>query len=154
MCNFDGDQFCDGTDIDQLMTDAATGGTETDLTGDGIVDNADRDRWLDLAGSVNGFVEPLLVGDSNTDGTVNANDLNALALSWQNPQVFNWTSGNFSVTGGPGVNAADLNALALNWQASSVAAASQAVPEPTGFGLMLLATAMGWLMFHRRTASC
>ena len=153
-CDFNGDEFCDGTDINQLMADAATDGTGTDLNGDGIVDNADRDQWLALAGPENGFVGPLLVGDSDTNGTVDAIDLNALALSWQNPQVFNWTSGNFSVTGGPGVNAADLNALALNWQASSVAAASQAVPEPTGFGLMLLAAAMGGLMVHRRTASC
>ncbi len=86
----------------------------------------------------------LLCSCSDTNGTVDALDLNALALSWQDPDDHNWTSGNFSVTGGPGVNAGDLNELALNWHASSVAAAaSQAVPEPTGIGLMLLAAAMG-----------
>jgi protocatechuate 3,4-dioxygenase beta subunit len=153
-CDFNGDQFCDGIDIDQLMTDAATGGTDTDLNGDGIVDNADRDQWLALAGPENGFAGPLLVGDSDTNGTVDAIDLNALALSWQDPQDHNWTSGNFSVAGGPGVNAGDLNELALNWRASSVAAAaSQAVPEPTGIVPMLLA-ATGWLMFHRGRANC
>ena len=84
----------------------------------------------------NGFAESFLVGDSDFDGTVNATDLNALALNWR--QASNdWTGGNFE---GAGVNAADLNALALNWQRTiSVAAASQAVPEPaTGVSLASL----------------
>jgi protocatechuate 3,4-dioxygenase beta subunit len=153
MCDFNGDQLCDGIDIDQLMTDAATGRTDTDLNADGIVDNADRDQWLALAGEKNGFAGPLLVGDSNINGTVDALDLNALALSWQDPDDHNWSSGNFSVAGGPGVNATDLNALALNWRASSAAAdATQAVPESNTFGLILLGIAMGWRMFRHRTA--
>jgi hypothetical protein len=147
-CDFNGDSLCDGADINLLMNEAATGGIETDLTSDGIVNNDDRDKWLALAGPENGFAEPLLVGDSNTDGIVNANDLNALALSWQSPQVFNWTDGNYTVGGSPGINVADLNALALNWRESSViAAASNVVPEPNGFGLLLLAS---MLMCRRR----
>ena len=141
LCDFNGDQLCDRTDINRLMNDAATGGMDTDLNADGIVDDVDRDQWLVLAGVENGFAGPLLVGDSDLSGTVDAIDLNALALSWQGADDHNWTSGNFSVTGGPGVNAGDLNALALNWRASS-AAASQAVPEPVGAGWMLLALAL------------
>ena len=151
-CDFDGDNLCNGRDIDQLMTDAATGGTTTDLNGDGIVNDEDRDEWLAMAGQENGFAGPLLVGDADTDGTVGASDLNALALRWQNPEAFDWTVGNFSVAGGMGINVADLNALALNWQNSSpTAAASQAVPEPSGFGVVILASAIVWVSFRHRT---
>ena len=152
LCDFNDDQLCDPTDINQLMTDAATGGMDTDLNGDGIVDDTDRDKWLVLAGDENGFAEPLLVGDSDLNGTVDAADLNALALSWRDVDDHNWTSGNFTVTGGSGVNAGDLNALALNWRASS-AAASQAVPELSTFGLMLLALTLLMGSRMRRTGS-
>ncbi len=141
LCDFSGDSVCDGVDINLLMNEAATGGIETDLTSDGIVNNADRDMWLALAGPENGFAGPLLVGDSNTDGTVDSADLNNLALNWQAEEVFNWTDGNYSAGGNPGVNSADLNALALNWQESSATAA--AVPEPSAFCLLLLAVVCG-----------
>ena len=105
MCDFNGDWLCDGSDIDRLMTDAATGATDTDLNGDSIVDNADRDEWLVLAGRENGFAGPG-VGwvTANVNGTIDATDLNALALSWRDPDDHNWTSGNFSVAGGTGVS--------------------------------------------------
>jgi hypothetical protein len=137
-CDFDGDGLCTGSDIDQLMNEAATGGTDTDLTGNGIVDNADRDEWLAVAGIENGFAGPLLAGDSNLDGTVNSTDLNNLALSWQKEDVFDWTGGNYSADGSLGVNSSDLNALALNWQMSTPLAA-ESVPEPNALSLMFLA---------------
>ena len=149
LCDFDGDQLCGGTDIDQLMTDAATGGIDTDLTGDGTVNNADRDIWLALAGEENEFAGPLLTGDSDLNGTVDATDLNALALHWQATDNHNWTSGNFSTAGNPGVNAADLNVLALNWRGSS-AAARPAVPAPTGMSLALTATAIALSTYRNR----
>jgi hypothetical protein len=94
-----------------------------------------------LAGPENGFAGPLLVGDSNTDGTVDSADLNNLALNWHAEEVFNWTDGNYSAGENPGVNSADLNALALNWRESSATAA--AVPEPSAFCLLLLAVVCG-----------
>ena len=138
LCDFNDDGLCNGIDIDQLMFDAETGGISTDLTGDGTVDNADRDQWLALAGTESGLANPLLVGDSNVDGTVDVNDLNALALSWQQGDVSDWTNGNFTVGGGTGVNIADLNELALNWKAT-VEAAATAVPEPTECAMLLVA---------------
>ena len=39
-----------------------------DLDDDGNVDDRDRDVWLSLAASRNGFAEPFLLGDSNLDG--------------------------------------------------------------------------------------
>lgn len=152
LCDFNGDWLCNGSDIDRLMTDAATGATDTDLNGDSVVDDADRDEWLVLAGDKNGFTGPLFVRDSDLNGAVDATDLNALALSWRDVDDHKWTSGNFSVAGGPGVNAADLNALALNWR-ESVAVAGHAVPEPSTFGRMLLALTLATAWRIRRTGS-
>jgi hypothetical protein len=129
-CDFDGNGACDGVDIDQLMNDAETGGISTDLNGDGVVNDMDRDEWLALAGPENGFGGPLLVGDTNLDGINDASDLNAVALSWQNTGVFNYTHGNITSQGGPGVIVNDLNGLALSWQQTAAAAAANAVPEP------------------------
>ncbi len=135
-CDFDGDGWCDGGDIDALMNEVAAGtnGATFDLNVDGLVDDGDRDAWLANAGPLNGVTGAYLVGDTNLDGVVDAGDLNALALTWQSDND-DWTSGNF--TGG-GTNAADLNEVALNWQ-QSVPAAAQAVPEPTSICLVLLA---------------
>jgi hypothetical protein len=135
-CDFDGDGGCDTADIDALMNEVAAGtnGATFDVNGDGLVDDGDRDAWLARAGLLNGFSAEYLVGDANLDGTVDAGDLNALALTWQSDN-HNWTNGNF--TGGD-TNAADLNELALNWQ-QSVPAAAQAVPEPASMCLLLLA---------------
>ncbi len=45
--DFNNDGVLDELDIDQLLTEASSiDGTSTDLTGDGIVDNSDRDEWL------------------------------------------------------------------------------------------------------------
>jgi hypothetical protein len=128
-CDFNDDGLCDGPDIDALMNAVASGMNEPsfDLNGDSVVDDQDRDEWLAEAGPANGFAGSFLVGDANLDGSANAQDLNALALTWQTDNN-NWTNGNFA---GGGTNAGDLNALALNWQ-QNVPAAAQAVPEPTG----------------------
>ena len=87
----------------------------------------------------NNLPGPYLVGDSDLNGTIEAQDLNNLALAWQNDSEFNWTNGNFTIGGGPGVRVNDLNAMAVNWQQSvgAAAAAGQAVPEPAGIVLML-----------------
>ena len=147
-CDFNGDDVCDGIDIDLLMNEATSGGVETDVTDDGIVDHTDRDMWLALAGQENGFAEPLLVGDSNTDGTVDSKDLNNVALNWQAKDVLNWTDGNFSADGNPGVNPNDLNALALTWRRSSAIATS--IPEPSVSFLWFVA-AVCWLDFRSRS---
>ena len=145
-CDFDGDQLCNGTDINQLMNEAATAGVKTDLTEDGTVNNADRDLWLALAGERSGFSVLFLVGDSNLDGNVDTSDLDALALSWRQTDAFNWTDGNFTVSGSPGVNTTDLNELALNWRQSIPIAstASAPVPEHSAFLLTVVGLALVW----------
>ena len=45
-----------------------------DLTGNGVIDLADRDEWLALAGSQNGFMSPYKLGDADLDGFVDGED--------------------------------------------------------------------------------
>lgn len=131
MCDLDGSGHCDVADINLLMNVVAAETLDAafDLNTDGVVNDGDRDDWLAAAGPANGFAGPFLVGDSNIDGGVDAQDLNALGVAWLSDNN-NWSNGNFT---GNGADAADLNALALNWQ-ETVPAARNAVPEPGFFG--------------------
>jgi hypothetical protein len=145
--DFNLDGALNGADIDALMNEVAAGsnGPVFDLTGDGLVNDGDRDQWLAIAGPANGFSAAFLGGDSNLDGRVDAGDLNAVGLTWQSAND-NWTNGNF--TGG-GTNAADLNVLALNWQQSvPLAAAAHSVPEPATLVLLLVGVVVS-LRFRR-----
>ena len=120
----------------------------TDINGDGTVDTADVAEWLSSAATENGLASPYLDGDANLDGSVNAEDLNAMAVNWQTSGKV-WSTGDF--TGEGDVNAPDLNALAINWQQSVPAAA--AVPEPSGLILTLILLMTSCLMIDRRNAA-
>lgn len=89
-CDFDADGACDIDDIDTLIMEivAGTNSPLFDLTGDGLVDLADRDQWLADAGAMNLMSgNPYLLGDSNLDGTVDGLDF------------FDWNSNKFATTG-------------------------------------------------------
>lgn len=149
--DFNSDLAIDGVDIDALMNEVAAGTNNTsfDLNSDGVVDDGDRDAWLAIAGPANGFTGPLLIGDSNLDGTIDAADLNAIALRWQTDNA-DWTKGNYS---GANNDAGDLNAMALNWQQTVspavAASATQAVPEPSSHFLLVVCS-LFTLGIHRR----
>ena len=138
-CDFNGDSACDVADIDSLgkVIIAGTNEAAFDVNGDGVVDIADQDMWREIAATENGFAEPYLNGDANLDGSVLVGDLNIVGTNWQgSPDP--WGSGDFNVDGV--VDVADLNLLALNWQDSiPLAAAGQAVPEPSSLALLALA---------------
>ncbi len=153
-CDFNSDNNCDLSDIDLLTSvgNLAEGVTEGfnpafDLTNDNRVDSSDITLWLKLAGEKNGFIGPLLLGDANLDGRVDATDLNAVGLNWlKNGTV--WSNGDFDGSGQVGPS--DLNEIGLAW-AQSVPRnpAPAAVPEPYGapwFAFALLA-----LRFRRPT---
>ena len=143
--DFDRDSFLSSTDIDMLVAEIAANGHKGifDLSGDCVIDDTDLSKWLSDAAKHNGFSKAYLRGDADLDGTVNATDLNALALNWQG-NTSTWSGGDFIVDGV--VNVEDLNELALNWRESISTAA--AVPEPKC--LAMLGIAFGCLGFARR----
>jgi hypothetical protein len=133
--DFDGNGQLAPTDIDMLTAEifAGTNDPAIDVTGDGMVDAVDLTKWMADAALHNGFAQTYLSGDSNLDGSVDAKDLNSLALHWQQANTPMWSRGDFNVDGI--IDAADLNVLALNWQQSIPMAtvASAAVPEPSAW---------------------
>ena len=135
--DFDGDQMLTNADLDLLMAAIVVGPVDHgfDLTNDGVVDTDDVGHWLSVAALENGFASPYLVGDSNLDGSVNAIDLNNLALSWQRPES-TWSGGDFNASGF--VDSNDLNELALNWNGTiHVTPGGASVSEPSAFSLVL-----------------
>jgi hypothetical protein len=144
--DFDLSGALDAADIDLLTTMIRTNPSERtfDLNNDGTVDDADLTKWRTDAATHNGFGAPYLVGDSNLDGSVNAADLNNVALNWRQDDAPRWSAGDFKVDGS--VNALDLNELALNWQQSipMASTASAAVPEPSALVLAAFGLALIW----------
>lgn len=127
---------------DDLANNSTHGGL-FDLTGEGIVDDADLTQWLSDAAAHNGFGQEYLAGDSDLDGSIDAIDLNNLALKWRQ-NVALWSGGDFTADGM--VNAAHLNSLALEWrQAIPMASSANApVPEPSAMLLSVLGLVLVW----------
>ena len=119
--NFDGDGDLDLNDLnalyDRIFRVSSWGSDDPiyDLNGDRRLDAKDVELWIE------GFFGTYL-GDATLDGTVNAADLNAVGMHWQQTGNLYWWQGNFNADGI--VNAADLNILSLNWQKSRT-------PNPT-----------------------
>lgn len=116
--------------IADTLTQAIVAGSEEsrfDLNQDGMVDRADLTRWVE---DINGTS----FGDANLDGSVDAGDLNILALNWRR-DVALWSAGDFNADGS--VDAGDLNELALNWRQPIPLGAS--VPEPSSLLLTVVA---------------
>lgn len=95
--NGDGQWTCE--DIDALTETIASGVNDPafDMTGDAVVDLADRDAWLAQAGGVN-LDRPYSLGDANLDGHVDVSDFNI----W-NTHKFSlsaaWCDGDFDANG-------------------------------------------------------
>ena len=143
-CDFDGDQLCSISDLDELLYNAlGTDNPRFDLDASGgTIDLGDRDEWLVLAGEENGTA--LVLGDTDLDAKVDAVDLNNLALNWLRDDANSWLMGDFN--GDRLVNANDLNDMGLNWQ-HGVAAAS-AVPEPAA-GIVAFVIVLFGLLIRR-----
>ena len=146
--DFDADGLFNCNDIDALCAEivAGTDNAAFDLTGDGLVDAADCDAWLVIAGgenlpSGNAYIR----GDANLDGSVDASDFNI----W-NAGKFTansrYCSGDFNCDGF--VDASDFNI----WNAVKFTSSdTNVVPEPAGLPWMLL---LGGLWAARRQKSC
>jgi hypothetical protein len=139
--DFNADGAFDQQDLDLLVMEisAGPGDSQFDMNSDGTVDRDDIEQWLSDGAVANGLNSPYLWGDSNLDLTVNAGDLNNMAVNWQGSPN-SWTGGDFDASGI--VDAGDLNLLALSWQQSNAAAAgADVVPEPATGWICLLALA-------------
>ena len=93
--DFSGDGNVGVEDIDVLVAKivAGTDGELFDLTGSGVADDMDVNQWLSEAATHNGFSQAYLPGDSNLDGSVDATDLNNLALNWRKDEdVAAWSA--------------------------------------------------------------
>ena len=102
--------------------------SQFDLNADGTVSAEDRRVWVeDIKGT--------LFGDANLDTNVNAGDLNAMALNWQETNR-TWSGGDFDGSGF--VDSSDLNLIGLSWQVATAVASP--VPEPSAAGVV-------WMLF-------
>jgi hypothetical protein len=140
---FLGDPTTDGTSLsaDYEDVDFSTFGTEnlynllTEDTLDGVQDFSDIRAWLD----------DILPGDANLDGTVDFLDFSALSASFGETGT-GWAEGNFNGDGE--TNFQDFSILSSNFGNSSLALADfAAVPEPGSLALMGVA---GLALFQRR----
>lgn len=79
--DFNGDVSWDCGDADLLTAEIAAGTNNPafDLTGDGLVNAADMNLWLVLAGAQNlPSGDPFVAGDANLDGVINSIDYNTM----------------------------------------------------------------------------
>jgi hypothetical protein len=153
-CDIDGDAFCDYHDLDEMfLAGDISSGVATppawpvmDVETDGVVDDADVTKWLEMAATHNGFAAPYQRGDASLDGMVNAEDLNALALNWRSADAV-WSTGDF--TGDGVVDASDLNWIGIHWQKPlPIASAVENLPEPSSGMLFFIAWAIGACRFR------
>ena len=113
--NYNEDDRLDCSDADAMVAAIIEGNhpLQFDLTADNFVDEHDLQVWLSLAGNENlPSHAAYLPGDANLDGKVDAGDLNALAVHWQQPNA-GWCGGDINLDGN--VAADDLNQLAMRW---------------------------------------
>ena len=112
-CDFDGNDLCNIGDLNTLLLlgpvatgISAAGQQSFDLTGDGIIDNADVDQWLAIAATENGLASPYFRGDANLDGFVEVSDFNRWNSNRFSLSVA-WDSGDFNGDGS--IDVSDFN---------------------------------------------
>ena len=131
----------DAPDIDLLSEAVGFGGTSRfDLTGDGSVDNADREFWVSKLADTH-------FGDANLDHQVDFADFLTLSASFS--KNGGWAMGDFD--GNRDVDFADFLLLSANFgQVTGIVAT---IPEPSNLLLTMIGM-IGWLQIaqHRDTA--
>ncbi|MEM8678237.1 MAG: choice-of-anchor Q domain-containing protein [Planctomycetota bacterium] len=101
VCDFDGDDLCSIEDLDGLISALAAGINDPtyDVTGEGVLNIADRNQWLVEAGQFNlASGNAYLLGDANLDGVVDGQDF----IIWNaNKFTFTgaWSQGDFNADG-------------------------------------------------------
>jgi probable HAF family extracellular repeat protein len=135
------------TDLNSKVTSKAANWVLAEASG--MNDNGVIVGTGTLSGERHGFMlRPLLAGDANADGSVDFNDLVALAQNYNTSGSLDWEHGDF--TGDGNVDFNDLVALAQNYNTtqgtfasqfqSDVQAAFAQVPEPGACCALALAS--------------
>jgi hypothetical protein len=145
--DFNSDGLLDCMDVDALVGEIAAGTDDPtfDLTGDNVVDLADRDAWLAEGGAVNlPSGNPYLLGDANLDGSVNGQDF----LAWNSNKfttLASWCSGDFNADGV--INGQDY----ITWNSNKFTSSDEvsAVPEPSA-GVVAISALIGLVALRRR----
>ena len=142
MCDFDADGDCDVDDLNAMLLQgplasgvAVTPGLNDrfDLTGDGVLDNADVDQWLGDAALIQGFQSPYLRGDANLSGAVDGSDFNL----WNSAKFTSsllWDRGDFNGDGL--VDGGDFGIW--NNHKFTASMGSVAIPEPSPWAIFVL----------------
>jgi hypothetical protein len=145
--DFNQDGHLDIDDLDDLIAAIVSPGNRGvfDVTGDGVVNLADRDEWLSVAGAANlSSGNAYLLGDANLDGTVDGEDF----LSWNGGKFSdngNWSNSDFNADGV--TDGSDF----LIWNQNKFSSADvRTVPEP-GVHVMYLGL-MALLVLRREEA--
>ena len=144
--DFNDDLALDCSDVDALVAELASNGMSAifDVNSDAIVDHADLEEWLSIAGEFN-VGGPYLPGDANLDGFVDVSDFgiwNQNKFSADN----GWCGGDFNADGFTDVS--DFGIWNQNKFTSSDSVA--AVPEAEAFGLLLVGGSMLAINTRRR----
>lgn len=136
--DFNNDAAYDCADVDGLVGSVAaqTNDPAFDMTGDGLVNRQDLDKWLREAGDVNlGANKSYLPGDANLDGVVDGSDFgfwNANKFT----QMARWCAGDFNANGS--VDGSDFGI----WNAAKFTSSDASlVPEPGALGLVSIVLA-------------
>lgn len=151
--DFDDNGFYECADVDELVAEIVAGTHQQsyDMTGDGLVDDADLTAWLAEAGDEGGLTDsgnPVQRGDATLDGFVDGSDF----LIWNNNKFSEnpaWCGADFDASGF--VDGGDF----LIWNTNKFQSADAAtVPEPAGAWLWYGCLAIGisgWRTSSRRS---
>jgi hypothetical protein len=134
--DFSGDGSLGCVDIDRLVQAIAAGwqNLALDVTLDGLINLADLDRWLQLAGAANlPSGNAYRGGDANLDGVVDGTDFNIWNGNKFTAQAA-WCRGDFSADGF--IDGSDFNL----WNSNKFTSANNflSVPEPESWRVMVL----------------
>lgn len=133
--DYNGNGVLDAADLD-LQADAMVAGNnpaEFDLTGDGVVDIADREQWVNV-------LKNTYVGDSNLDGEFNSRDFVEVftAGKYETGDAATWLEGDWN--GDKVFNSSDfVAAFTGGGYEIGPRASVSAVPEPASVTLALMA---------------